>query len=86
MPHNKNRNLLLDLLINCISARPAPQILYLNDEYAFRFLVYFQIIGLCNFFANCWFDIISLLLADLCRVAKISNRARVTAPPEDFIF
>ena len=32
--HNKNLNLLLNLLINCISAKSAPQILSLNAEYS----------------------------------------------------
>ena len=30
--HSKNLNPLLNLLINCISAKPAPQILSLNEE------------------------------------------------------
>ena len=29
-----------------------------------------------------WFSMISLLVADLSRVSKISDHARVTAPPE----
>ena len=33
--HNKNVNPLLNLLINCISAKSAPQILSLNVEYTF---------------------------------------------------
>ena len=35
---NKNLNPLLNLLINCISAKSAPQILSLNVEYTFLFL------------------------------------------------
>ena len=35
--HNKNLNPLLNLLINCISAKSAPQILSLNVEYTFFF-------------------------------------------------
>ena len=35
--HNKNLNPLLDLLINCISAKSAPQILSLNVECTFLF-------------------------------------------------
>ena len=50
-------------------------------EYALRFLN-FQIIDLCNSFANCWSGMISLLIPDLL--------ARVTAPhgvlaTEDFL-
>ena len=37
MAHNKIRNPLLHLLINCISARLAPQISLLEDEHAFHF-------------------------------------------------
>ena len=36
--HNKNLNLLLNLLNNCISAKSTPQMLSLNDEYTFHFL------------------------------------------------
>ena len=36
--HNKNLIPLLYLLINCISAKPTPQILSLNAEYTFLFL------------------------------------------------
>ena len=43
MTNNKNRNLLLYLLNNCISFRSAPQIL--KDEYNFHFSN-FLIIGL----------------------------------------
>ena len=35
--HNKNLNRLLNLLINCISARSAPQILSIKGECAFLF-------------------------------------------------
>ena len=38
--HNKNLNPLLNLLINCISAKSAPQILALNDEDTFFFLIF----------------------------------------------
>ena len=37
MTLNKNRNPLLNLLINCISANSAAQILSLNAEYTFLF-------------------------------------------------
>ena len=36
--HNKNLNPLLHLLIDCISAKLAPQILSLNDEYTFFYI------------------------------------------------
>ena len=37
MTHNKNLNPLLNLLINCISAKSAAQILSLNAEYTSLF-------------------------------------------------
>ena len=58
--HNKNLNLLLNLLNSCISAKSAPQILSLNEEYTFPFLN-FLITGLSSLSANCMF---SLLLAN----------------------
>ena len=58
--HNKNRILLLNLLINCISAKSAPQIIFIKDDHTFSFLN-FLIIGLCNSSANFCFDINSLL-------------------------
>ena len=64
MTHNTNLIPLLRLLVNCISARSAPQILTLNDEYAFLFLN-FLIIGLCNSSANCSFCLILLILTPL---------------------
>ena len=54
-------NSFIILLMNCISARSAPQILSLKDEYAFLFSN-FLIIGLCNFSTNCWFYLISSLI------------------------
>ena len=64
--HNKNRIVLLNLLNNCMPARTAPHILYLNDEYTIAFSDFF-IIGLYNSFARCaagfYFDIISLSTA-----------------------
>ena len=42
--------------------------------------------ALRNSFADCWFDIISLLIADISRVAKASERARIKAPSEDLLF
>ena len=49
--HNKNRNPLSNLLINCISAKSAPQILSIKGECTFL-LLNFRIIGLCNPSAN----------------------------------
>ena len=49
--HNKKRIPLLNLLINYISARSAPQILSIKDECTFIFVI-FLIIGLCNSSAN----------------------------------
>ena len=64
--HNKNLNLLLNLLINCISARSVPQILSIESciyccigQCTFL-LLNVLIIGLCNF-ANSLLDIISFL-------------------------
>ena len=51
---------LLNLLINCISARSATKILSLNDEYTFRFSNY-VVIGLCNSPAYSWFDMFLFL-------------------------
>ena len=51
MTHNKNLNILLNLLINCISAKSAPQILSIKGECTFL-LSFFLIIGLCNSSAN----------------------------------
>ena len=45
--HNKNLNNFLNLLINCISVRSAPQILSIKVERTFLFLN-FLIVGLCN--------------------------------------
>ena len=53
------------------------QILSLKDEYTFHFSN-FLIIGLCNCFANCWFEIFSFLTplpANLLRIAKVSDCA-----------
>ena len=45
--HNKKRILLLNLLVNCISAKPAPKFLSIKGEFTFL-LLNFLIIGLCN--------------------------------------
>ena len=58
--------------------------LSLKDKYDFRFLN-FLMIGFSNSFPNYWIDIILFLIADLSRVAKVSDRARVTASSEDFL-
>ena len=50
----------LNLLINCISARSAPQIWSIKGEYTFCFLN-FLIIGLCNY-NNSWSGIFSFLV------------------------
>ena len=50
--YNKKRNSSLNLLVNGISARSAPEILSLKDDYTF-FISGFVIIGLCNSSANC---------------------------------
>ena len=49
--HTKIINLVLNLLINCICARSAPQILSIIDDCTFL-LLHFLIIGLCNSSAN----------------------------------
>ena len=60
--HNTNLNPLLNLLINCISARSAPtKVLSIKGERTFLFSN-FLIIGLCNLSANGWFDILSFLI------------------------
>ena len=59
---NKKRIPLLNLLINCISARSVPQILSIKIECTFLSLN-FLIIGLCNSSANSWFDIFSFLIS-----------------------
>ena len=62
MTHNKNLIPLSYLLINCIFARSAPQILSLKNECTLCFSDC-PIIGLCDSSAYCWVDIISLLIA-----------------------
>ena len=67
--HNKNLNLLLNLLINCISVRSAPQLLSIKGDCTFL-LLNFLIIGLCNPSVNCrlaksdgrWSDKFSFLI------------------------
>ena len=50
--HNKNLNLLLKLLIKCISARSAPKILSIKGDRTFLLESFIIIIGLCNVCAN----------------------------------
>ena len=58
--HNKNLNPLLNLIINCMSARSALQILSIKGEYTFLFSN-FLIIGLSNSSANYLLDVFSFL-------------------------
>ena len=58
--HNKKRIPLLNLLINCITARSVTQIKSIMDQCTFRFSN-FLTVGLSNSSANFWFDIISFL-------------------------
>ena len=51
--HNTNRNVLLHLLINCISANSAPQMLFLKEAFTSWFL-HFPINDLCNSLGYCW--------------------------------
>ena len=75
--HNKKRIPVLNLLINCISVRSAPQILSIIDEYTFLFFFFnFLIIGLHNSSVNYLFEIFSFLTANIFHVAQMSNRAR----------
>ena len=55
---NKKRTLLLNLLISCLSARSALQMLSTKDECTIRFSNILMI-GLCNSSANYLLDIIS---------------------------
>ena len=60
MMHKKTRDLLLNLLMICISGRLTHQILSLIDDYTFRFSN-FPMICLSNSSANCWFGIMLLV-------------------------
>ena len=62
--NDKNLNLLLNLLINCISSTSAPQILSIKCECTFL-LLNFLMIGLCSSFANSLLEIFSFLTAPL---------------------
>ena len=71
---NKKRISLLNLLINYISARSAPQILSMKNECSF-FISNFLVIGLCNSSANSLLDIIQFFIAPpanlFARVAEL---------------
>ena len=58
--HNKKRILLLNVLINCISAKSAPQIWSIKNECSF--FLHFLIIDLLNSLANSMFGIFSFLI------------------------
>ena len=81
--YNKNLNSLLNLLINCISARSAPQILLIKVECTFL-LLHFLIIGFYNSSANSLFEMLSFLIANLFYVAKAADQESIEAPPEVF--
>ena len=59
--HNKKLNPLSNLLINCISAKSAPQMLPIKVECTFLVLK-FVIVDLRNASANCWSGIFSFLI------------------------
>ena len=60
MTHNENLKPLLNLLINCISAKSLTQILSIKDTFL---LLKFLIIGLCNSSANSLLEIFSLVIS-----------------------
>ena len=68
--------LLLNLLINCILGRSAPQALSVKDDCTFGFSI-FLTINLCSSSTSSWFDVFSFLTAppeaDLSHVAKVSD-------------
>ena len=59
--HNKHLNPLSNLLMNCISAKSALQILLIKGECTFL-LLNILIIGFCNSSANSLLEIFSFLL------------------------
>ena len=59
--YDKNLNSLLDLIINCISARSACQVLSIKGECTFLFS-HFLIVVLLNSSANSLFKIFSFLV------------------------
>ena len=62
--HIRKKITLLDLLVHCISARSAPQILPIKSEYTFIF-VHSLIIPLCNSSSNSLSEIFSFLTVTL---------------------
>ena len=84
MIDNKKLITLLNLLVNYISARSAPEILSIIGECGFLFSN-FLIIDLRNSSANSLFHMFSFLTANLFRAAKTSDRANVVTPPADFL-
>ena len=71
--HKKKKRIpLYNLLINCISARSAPQVLSIKVEFTFLFLN-FLITGLCISSVNSLFDIFLLFIADLFRIARVAK-------------
>ena len=62
--NNKNLNPLSNLLLKCISARSAPQILSIKVDCTYLFLK-FLIIGLCNFSVKSLLEIFSFSLFHL---------------------
>ena len=67
----KKRIPLLNLHINCISARLTCRIFSLKDDYNFCFSS-FLTIGLFSSSGNCWLGFISLLTADLFACLTVS--------------
>ena len=87
--HNEKQILLLNLLIDCISAVLTPHILSIKDEYTLCFSN-FLIIGLCIFLASSCFDITLVLTtsrANLFGVAEVSDHRLVAEilAPKDFL-
>ena len=84
MTPNKNQNCFLYLVINSIPATLAPQNIVFKR---WGYFTFFKLPNnwLVNSSANYWFEIISLLIADLSHVAVISERALVTVSTEDFL-
>ena len=81
MTHNEKQTRLLVILINCISARSASEILCIRSECTFLFSN-LLITSLCYSSANSLFDIFSFLFAppeaDLSRVARIDFVAKAS--------
>ena len=72
--HNKSLNPLLNLHINCISARSAPQILSIKGDCTFLLLNFIILVGLCNPSANSRVLSEALRSATLARQAKFKGR------------